>query len=214
VRHNENFPIFRVTSVLIDYVGGHSLGTWSLFLSRTAASGLCSSRYYIHGSLVQPLAQPPPIHLNGAFTIQLLASQRSQCDRLPLSHAMSTTASAANPNAMRRRRRPGSRWVCASSGKACLLPLPTAITSRCEYLVDIHCSRPANQGSRAQRNAEESDLLRLPPEIRNRIWEYVGQELLACHDEENVTYPEPGILRVCRQSHAETCLPSYALNTF
>jgi hypothetical protein len=50
-------------------------------------------------------------------------------------------------------------------------------TPNSHYLaMSVHhcnCLGHTDQSFRAQRNAEESALLRLPPEMRNRIWSYV-----------------------------------------
>ena len=75
----------------------------------------------------------------------------------------------------------------------------------------------ANETTRAQRNAQESALLRLPPEIRRRIWTYaVHAQMVTIGDwyEVKGSYPEQSILRVCRQVHAETCLLPYSGNSF
>jgi len=77
----------------------------------------------------------------------------------------------------------------------------------------------ANETTRAQRNADKSGLLRLPPEIRQRIWTYAVhvQTVIVgygTYPEDARYYPEQSILRVCRQVHAETCLLPYSGNTF
>jgi len=76
----------------------------------------------------------------------------------------------------------------------------------------------ANNATRAQRNADESALLRLPPEIRQRIWNYaVHAQTVTIGDvypNDSQDYPEQSILRVCRQVHAETCLLPYSHNSF
>jgi hypothetical protein len=75
-----------------------------------------------------------------------------------------------------------------------------------------------------QLNATDSPLLRLPGELRNKIFEYVLGDLdlhftyaygyqfdvrLETHQRNML-----GLLFVCRQAHAETALLHYALNTF
>jgi hypothetical protein len=82
-----------------------------------------------------------------------------------------------------------------------------------------NCLRHTDQVSRAQKKAEDSAFLRLPAEIRNRIWSYVvsvgtvfiGKDFFVDPIDE---YPEASILRVCRQIDAETCLLSYSVNLF
>lgn len=75
-----------------------------------------------------------------------------------------------------------------------------------------------NNAASAQRNAEESALLRLPPEIRQRIWTYVVQAQIvhigSWDPMDSEDYPEQGMIRVCRQIHAETCLLPYAVHYF
>jgi hypothetical protein len=75
----------------------------------------------------------------------------------------------------------------------------------------------AYETARAQRNAKESALLRLPPELRNRIWRYVLKvEEIALDDETiwNLEEPQVSVLCVCRQVHTETCLLLYSINLF
>jgi len=75
-----------------------------------------------------------------------------------------------------------------------------------------------NNTTRAQRNAEDSALLRLPPEIRQRIWTYVVQAQIVhigCWDPlDRNDNTEQSMIRVCRQVHAETCLLPYAVHCF
>ncbi|CAN9300483.1 hypothetical protein CC77DRAFT_1060501 [Alternaria alternata] len=71
----------------------------------------------------------------------------------------------------------------------------------------------------SQRNAEESALLRLPPEIRNLIWSYAvhAETLVSVHLVSRrypTEWPVQGMSRVCRQVHAETRLLAYTVNTF
>lgn len=60
--------------------------------------------------------------------------------------------------------------------------------------------------------------MRLPPEIRNRIWRYVvAVEKVFLDDDENVwdlEKPQACELRVCRHVHTETCLLTYSINLF
>ncbi|KAF2030008.1 hypothetical protein EK21DRAFT_66407 [Setomelanomma holmii] len=78
-------------------------------------------------------------------------------------------------------------------------------------------------------NNQNSPLLRLPPELRNKIWRYVlgGNVLrwtLVSSSRYSLKYrmaPPPGqiilgldLLRTCRQIYAETALLPYQLNTF
>jgi len=76
----------------------------------------------------------------------------------------------------------------------------------------------ANETTRAQRNTEESVLLRLPPELRRRIWTYaVHAQIVTVGDWdwfEREDYPKQSVLQVCRQLHAETCLLPYSNNSF
>jgi hypothetical protein len=80
------------------------------------------------------------------------------------------------------------------------------------------------RGHSVKRN-QDSPLLCLPPEIRNRIWEYT----LGGNDIRQVDYghrisvflakPHEGLntfalLRVCRQTYAETALLPFSVNTF
>lgn len=70
-----------------------------------------------------------------------------------------------------------------------------------------------------ERNSRESLLLRLPAEIRNRIWTqvlameviYVGDEF---RDNSDYTTPALDLLRVCRPIYAEAALLPYSLNAF
>ena len=81
-----------------------------------------------------------------------------------------------------------------------------------------------NNASRAQRNANKSALLRLPPKIRRRIWSWVLQVSRNLADTVEiatryypmgpVTHPSMTVLRTCRQIHAETCLLPYTVTTF
>ncbi|KAH6879229.1 hypothetical protein BKA58DRAFT_378884 [Alternaria rosae] len=73
----------------------------------------------------------------------------------------------------------------------------------------------------AKRNAEESDLLRLPPEIRNRIWGYVvsvehvyGGDLILGQPYDMKDYSVPSVFYACRQMYADSCLLLYSLNDF
>jgi hypothetical protein len=83
------------------------------------------------------------------------------------------------------------------------------------------------------RNNQKSPLLRLPPEIRNRIWKYAvggntiksvdiglwrGDYRLKLPTSEQLPTSEPGhvfaLLRTCRQIYAETAVLPYTDNTF
>ncbi|KAH7076491.1 hypothetical protein BKA63DRAFT_593897 [Paraphoma chrysanthemicola] len=80
------------------------------------------------------------------------------------------------------------------------------------------------------RGNQNSPLLRLPPEIRARIWELVlgGNILRSCHSgsgdyrQENYRFNPPvsqpllglDLLRLCRQAYFETALLPYKMNTF
>ncbi|KAL1603993.1 hypothetical protein SLS60_005585 [Paraconiothyrium brasiliense] len=84
----------------------------------------------------------------------------------------------------------------------------------------------------AQRNSTQSPLLRLPPEIRNKIWEYaIGgfnikvfrtrscehlKELSYYADDlsEKLSRPTFHLHKVCRQAYVETAPLIYTLNTF
>ena len=80
------------------------------------------------------------------------------------------------------------------------------------------CLGQTDNTTRAQRNAQESALLRLPAEIRHRIWTYavhaqtVTMGYLDWMDRKD--YPKQSVLQVCRQVHAETCLLPYSNNSF
>jgi hypothetical protein len=70
-----------------------------------------------------------------------------------------------------------------------------------------------------ERNAQESLLLRLPAEIRNRIWThivaiekvYIGGEFM---NDPKCVAPQLHLLRVCRQTYAEAALLPYSSNRF
>jgi hypothetical protein len=71
---------------------------------------------------------------------------------------------------------------------------------------------------------QESPLLRIPPEIRNRIWEYAlgGKNFRQQpRGRKQMFVPMPrervnasALLRTCRQIYAETALIPFAVNTF
>jgi hypothetical protein len=94
-----------------------------------------------------------------------------------------------------------------------------------------------NQGFRAQRNALESPLLRLPPEVRNVIWTFaVGVDLVFIRQKSKCPLRAKGygvsfdgemrrfeedrqlsafhLPEVCRQIYAETATLAYSTNTF
>lgn len=84
----------------------------------------------------------------------------------------------------------------------------------------------ANSSVRVKNN-QKSPLLRLPPEIRSRIWEYtLGYTIVRAHVPYSRSHKprlrtssdEPGIgmalLRSCRQVYSEAALMPMRLNTF
>lgn len=82
--------------------------------------------------------------------------------------------------------------------------------------------------TRIHRNATESLLLRLPPELRNRIYSYaigghyielMGSRDMRLHTEHEFSdadnqYHMLGLLRTCRQIYAETRLIPFTCNVF
>lgn len=73
----------------------------------------------------------------------------------------------------------------------------------------------------AERNAQESPLLRLPPELRNRIWTYVlstKDDITPDADGKdfkwNLEEIHLDIIGVCRQTYAETAMLPFALGSF
>ncbi|KAF1936746.1 hypothetical protein EJ02DRAFT_459276 [Clathrospora elynae] len=76
-----------------------------------------------------------------------------------------------------------------------------------------------NKGSRQQittKNQRQSPLLRLPPELRNMIYEYVlsGLTFQMHHIKVRQDRRALAIVSVCRQTHADTCVLLYKLGTF
>lgn len=81
-------------------------------------------------------------------------------------------------------------------------------------------------GAHRVKSNQMSPLLRLPPEIRNKIWQYVlGGKLIRVEDQKGSRYAkfssspsEPdnamALLRTCRQVYAEAALMPLLLNTF
>jgi hypothetical protein len=80
-------------------------------------------------------------------------------------------------------------------------------------------------GGHSVKRNQNSPLLCLPPEIRNRIWEFAlcGNDIrqVNCGRRSNVFLPKPSerlntfaLLRVCRQIYAETALLPFSGNTF
>jgi hypothetical protein len=81
-----------------------------------------------------------------------------------------------------------------------------------------------------RRNGEESPLLRLPAELRNKIYEYaIGGHVIELFDSTKKPHynmlsqadghytalANPTVLsKICRQLHSETALLPYSLNTF
>jgi hypothetical protein len=61
---------------------------------------------------------------------------------------------------------------------------------------------------------EQSHLLKLPPELRNRIYELVLAPAMPFTLTTYGTQCRPGLLRVCRQIRAETRLVYYHLRKF
>jgi len=75
--------------------------------------------------------------------------------------------------------------------------------------------------SSSKKNARDSPLLRLPPEIRSMIWEYVlGEHTIRMGESWHFTFPAQGtaqihfdLLRVCRQVYVEASNLPRTLNT-
>jgi hypothetical protein len=73
----------------------------------------------------------------------------------------------------------------------------------------------------AQKNAQESRLLRLPPEVRMMIWGYslggqtikLAQKRLSPHYDPRLVNRFP-LLRVCRQVYLDAAVLPYTLDTF
>ncbi|KAF2847632.1 hypothetical protein T440DRAFT_403239 [Plenodomus tracheiphilus IPT5] len=73
----------------------------------------------------------------------------------------------------------------------------------------------------AQRNASDSPLLRLPPEIRNQVWHYLVNLEVILVKQRKVWWHfkfeellEAGYLCACPQVYAEAVLMLYATNNF
>ncbi|KAF2850755.1 hypothetical protein T440DRAFT_518049 [Plenodomus tracheiphilus IPT5] len=110
---------------------------------------------------------------------------------------------------------------------------PTAVTKRKRYapvrrfengLLDVE--RKSGKYSKICKENARSPLLRLPPEIRNQIWELAlgGSDFFLDYDLDKVKVVKPetprtstpatALLRTCRQIYAEAALCHYKVNAF